>query len=57
VEFSFIQLIRFCGDNASLPTSFHESQYDGWSSRMPTIVWTCSKYADCVLRLLNCTDC
>ena len=39
--------------------SFHtsESQYDGWSSRMPTIVSIYSQHAGCVLRLLNCTDC
>ena len=40
-----------------LPTSFHESQYDGWSSCMPTIVSICLKHAGCVLRLLNRTDC
>ena len=40
-----------------LPTSFHESQYDGWSSRMPTIVSIYSKPAGYVLRLLNRTDC
>jgi len=38
-------------------TSFHESQYDGWSSRMPNIVSIYSKHAGCVLRLLNRTDC
>ena len=41
----------------SLPTSFHESQYDGWSSCMPTIVSICSKHVGCVLRLLNRIDC
>ena len=50
-------LFNFCGDNVSLPTSFHESQYDGWPSRMPTIVSIHSKHAGCVLRLLNRTDC
>jgi len=34
----------------------HESQYDSWSSRMPTIVLICSKRVDCVLRLMNCVD-
>jgi len=52
MKFNFI-----CGDNASHPTSFHESQYDGWSNRMPTIVSICSKHAGCVLRWLNLTDC
>ena len=37
--------------------SFHESQCDGWSSRIPTIVSIYSKPAGCVLRLLNRTDC
>jgi len=41
----------------SLPTSYHESQYDGWSSRMPTIVSIYSKHAGCVLRLLSRSDC
>jgi len=50
-------LLNFRGDNASLSTSFHESQYDGWSSRMPTIASIYSKHAGCVLRLLNRTDC
>jgi len=39
----------------SRPTSFHESQNDGWSSRMPTIVSIYSQHAGCVLRLLNRT--
>ena len=50
-------LFNFRGDNASLPTRFHESQYDGWSSRMPTIVSIYSKHVGCDLRLLNRTDC
>jgi len=41
----------------SLPTSFHKSQCDGWSSCMPTIVSIYSKHAGCVLRLLNRIDC
>ena len=52
-----LALFHFRGDNASLPMSFHESQYDGWSSRMPTIGSIHSKHVVCVLRLLNRTDC
>ena len=48
---------NFRGDNASLPTSFHESQYDGWSSCVTTIVSIYSKPGGCVLRLQNRTDC
>jgi len=40
-----------------LSTSFHESQYNGWSSRMPTIVSIYSKHAGFVVRLLNRTIC
>jgi len=39
------------------PTSFHESQFDRWSSRMLSIVWICSKHVGCFLCLLNRTDC
>jgi len=52
---SFIQLSQCY--RQSIPTSFHESQYDGWSSRMPTIGSIYSKHAGCVMRLLNRTDC
>jgi len=44
MKLSYINLIRFRVDNASLPTSFHESQYDRWSSRTPTIVPSKSKH-------------
>jgi len=37
--------------------SIHESQYECWSSRMPTIGSIHSKHADCVLRWLNRTNC
>jgi len=37
MKFSFIQQIRFRGDNASLPTRFHESQYNGWINPHPSI--------------------
>jgi len=33
-----------------MPESFHESQYDGWSSRLPTVVSIYAKHAGCVLR-------
>ena len=46
-----------CWWRQGLPTSFHKSQYDPWSSRMPTIVSTYSKHIGCVLCLLNRTDC
>jgi len=36
-----------------LPTSFHESQYDRWSSRMPTNMSIYSKHISCILRLVN----
>ena len=54
-KFRFIQLSWW--QHQSLPKSFHESQYDCWSSRMPTISSIYSKHAGCVLRLLNRTDC
>jgi len=38
-------------------TSFQESQYDRWSSRMPIIMSISSKYVDCFLCLRNRTDC
>ena len=39
MKFGFIHAFRFRGDNARVfETIFHVSQYDGWSSRMPTIV-------------------
>jgi len=40
----------------SCKTNFHESQYDGWSSRMPTILPIYAKHVGCILRLLNCTE-
>jgi len=50
MKFSFIHLIRFRVDkHQGLPTSYHESQYDGCSSCMPTIVSIYSKHAGCVL--------
>jgi len=54
-KFGFIQL--WWWKRQSLPTSFHESQYDGWSSRMPSIVLIYSKHTGCVPHLLNRTDC
>jgi len=35
----------------------YESQYDRWSSRVPTVVSTYSKHFDCVLHLMNRVDC
>jgi len=56
MKVSFIQLSWWL--RQSLPTSFHESQYAGWSSRMSTIGSILySKHAGCVLRLLNRIDC
>jgi len=53
IKFSFIHLIRFRVETPlrqRLPMSFHESQYDRWSSRMPTAVSSYSKHVGgCVL--------
>ena len=57
MKFSFIHPFRFRSDNARVFQHISMNQYDGWSSRMPTIVSIYSKHAGCVLRLLNCTDC
>jgi len=59
MKFRFIYLIRFGVDNAkvSLPTSFHEYQYDRWLSRMSTVVSSHPKHAGCVLPLVNRVDC
>ena len=40
-----------------LPTSFNESQNDGWSSRIPTIVSIYSMHVGCILCLLIRIDC
>jgi len=54
MKFNFIQLSWWW--RQSLPTSFHESQYDGWSSRIPSAVSMYPKNAGSVLCLLNRTD-
>jgi len=57
MKFSFIHPFRFRGDNARvMQKNFHESQYDGWSSRMPTILSIYAKHVGSILRLLNCTE-
>jgi len=43
-------LFNFRGDNARVfQRVSNESQYNGWSSRMPTILSTYSKHAGCWL--------
>jgi len=46
-----------CWQREAFPRSFHESQYDRWSRRKPTIVSSNSKQVGCVLHWVNRVNC